>query len=415
MIFKPGKITTVLDGGAGSSAKGLRGAYIWKHMRGDASFAVNTFMSNAAHSITHDNGKEEIHQCLSSITTLGGYDRQYVSPGCAFSYDEMANELKRCDVGPDKVGIHPNAVVVTQKDIDYEKGLVDFEGNIKQDRGSINLNIGSTLHGVGSARARRVLRRPDAKLARDIPQFADYLCNTSSDIMSRLSGGQTGLGEIAQGFQLSLMSQFYPRTTSRNCSVSAFLDDSMLPPSVVGPVVVNFRTFPIRVNNNKYIRKADGKILTWNEFNSTSEADREIIKGDSGGCYNDQMEVTWDDISERAGETIFECTSLTKLPRRVFTFSRTNLLEALKFNNTGDDVYISVNFMNYVDNTVKGKRTKEEVLTPKVIAWIRDNVVNDEVLKACTLNSIKINGMFIGTWRTIDDSVFLTKSDMMSL
>ena len=416
MIFKPGKITTVLDGGAGSSAKGLRGAYIWKHMATpEAQFAVNTFMSNAAHSITHEDGREFVHQTLSSITSIGNYDRQYVSPGCAFSEQEMSQELAKCQVGPNKVGIHPNAVIVTQKDIDYEKGLVDFEGNTKQNRGSANLNIGSTLHGVGAARARRVLRRPDVVLARDIPAFADFICNTSTDIMSRLNGGQSGLGEIAQGFQLSLMSQFFPKTTSRNCSVAAFLDDAMLPPSVLGPVVMNYRTYPIRVNNNKYLRKTDGKILTWNEFNTTPEQDREIIRGDSGGCYPDQVEATWDDISKIAGETIFECTSLTKLPRRVFSFSKINLIESLRFNNTGDDVYISVNFMNYVDSAVKGKRTKEEVLTPKVIAWLKENVLDDTVLKACALNSVRLNGLFIGTWKTIDDSVFLTRSEMLNL
>ena len=415
MIFKPGKITTVLDGGAGSSAKGLRGAYIWKHMGGEATFAVNTFMSNAAHSITHDDGREFVHQTLSSITSIGSYDRQYVSPGCAFSEQEMAQELTKCKVGPDKVGIHPNAVIVMQKDIDYEKGLVDFEGNVKLVRGSANLNIGSTLHGVGAARARRVLRRPDVVLARDIPAFADFICNTSTDIMSRLNGKQAGLGEIAQGFHLSLMSLFFPKTTSRNCSVAAFLDDAMLPPSVLGPVVLNYRTFPIRVNNNKYIRKGDGKILTWTEFNETSEQDREIIRGDSGGCYEDQVECQWSQISETAGEPIFECTSLTKLPRRVFSFSRVNLIESLRFNNTGDDVYISVNFMNYVDSAVKGKRTKNEVLTPKVIAWLKDNVINDEVLKACALNNVKLNGLFIGTWKTVDDSVFLTRSEMLNL
>lgn len=415
MIFKPGKITIVLDGGAGSSAKGLRGAYIWKHMRRDATFAVNTFMSNAAHSITHEDGREYVHQCLSSITSIGNYERQYVSPGCAFSANEMLNELKICDVSHDKLGIHPNTVIVTQKDIDYEKGLVDFEGNKKQDRGSANLNIGSTLHGVGAARARRVLRRPDVMLAKDVPEFKPYLCNTNDEIMTRLAAKQSGLGEIAQGYQLSLMSEFYPRTTSRNCSVAAFLDDSLLPPNIVGPVVVNFRTYPIRVNNNKYLRKSDGKILTWNEFNSTPDTDKNVIVGDSGGCYADQHEMSWDEISTMAGETIFECTSLTKLPRRVFSFSKNNLMNSLKYNNTGDDVYISVNFMNYVDNSVKGKSTKEEVLTPKVISWLKDNILADDVLRFLNLYNIKLNGLFIGTWKTIDSSVFLTKSDLESL
>jgi adenylosuccinate synthase len=404
-----------MDGGAGSSAKGLRGAHIWKYMRGEATFAVNTFMSNAAHTITHGDGREYVHQCLSSITTLDDYQKQYISPGCAFSEREILGEITQFKVGPSKLAIHPNAAIVTQTDLDYECGRVDFEGRPKEELGSSNLNIGSTLHGVGAARARRVLRRPDARLARDVDALRPFLCDTNIEIMSRLDSGECGLGEIAQGYQLGLFTKFWPKTTSRNCTVSAFLDDALLPPSVVGPVVINFRTFPIRVNNNKYVRKSDRKILTWDEFNTTPPSDRHIIRGDSGGFYDDQRELTWEEISDYAGEPIFECTSLTKLPRRIFTFSKQNMKEALRFNNTGDDVYISVNFMNYVDSSVKGKRTKDEVLTPRVIAWLKDYILADDVKEFCALHNINLSGIFIGTWKTIDDSVFLDRKDISSL
>ncbi len=414
-IFKPGKITIVLDGGAGSSAKGLRGANIWKNFKAEhTEFANNTFMENAAHTITLEN-KETVHQTLSSITTLENYDIQYVSPGAVFAEKTMLDEIALCGLDAKKLMIHPNASIVTEKDVGYEKGSVDFEGNPKADMDSANLRIGSTLHGVGAARARRVLRRGDAVIAKQVQSLLPYIGNTHKAMMYRLNSGKSGLGEIAQGYQLSLFSEFYPKTTSRNCSVSAFLDDSLLPPSVVGPVVVNYRTFPIRVNNNKYVNKKTKAILTWDGFNSTDPADREIIKGDSGAYYDDQTELSWDDISARAGDKIFECTSLTKLPRRVFTFSKINLMESLMFNNTGDDVYISVNFMNYVDAAVKGKRTKEEVLTSKVIAWIKENITSSDLMRFYDMNSIKVNGLFIGTWKSIDDSVFLTRSEIFGL
>lgn len=415
-IFKPGKLTIVLDGGAGSSAKGLRGAYIWKYMReGHSKFATNTFLSNAAHTISHRDGTEYVHQCLSSITSIGGYEKQYLAPGCAWAKNELLDEMKLCDVNPDNLGIHPNAIIVTQKDINYEKGLCDFEGNAKTDRDSINLRIGSTLHGVGAARARRVLRRPDAMRAADLPELKEYLSNTNFAVMARLNRGESGLGEIAQGYQLSLMSRFYPRVTSRNCMVASFLDDSMLPPSVVGPVVVNFRTFPIRVNNNKYVRKSDGKILTWDEYVNTPDADRDIIKGDSGAGYTNQTELTWDDLSQEAGEKIFECTSLTKLPRRVFTFSKNNLKEAMVYNNNGDDMYISINFINYVDAKVKGKTTKDEVLTSKVCNWIKENVWSKDLQDYFKLWNVNVKGLFLGTERTVDDSIFIPVKEMNML
>lgn len=428
-IFKPGKLTFVLDGGAGSSAKGIRGANIWRHMKSDhTKFAVNTFMENAAHSIAHTDDKEMVHQCLSSVTTLEGCEEQYISPGAVFAVDTFTKEIDKANtfindlndtagnqIGPKNVKIHPNLALVTEKDVLYEKGLVDFEGNKKDVQESLNLKIGSTLHGVGAARARRVLRRPDALIAKNVPELESFVANTNELIMDRLMNGESGLGEIAQGYQLSLMSRFYPRTTSRNCSISAFLDDSLLPPSVCGPAIINFRTFPIRVNNNKYVRKSDGKILTWAEFNDTKDEDKMIVKGNSGDGYPDQVELSWDEISKSAGDKIFECTTLTKLPRRAFSFSKMNLIEALTFNNTGDDMYISVNFMNYVDASVKGKRKLNEVMTPKVIAWIKNNIWNNELVTEYKLNRLNIRGLFIGTWKTIDDSVFIDIRDLLRL
>ena len=415
-IFKPGKLTIVMDGGAGSSAKGLRGAYLWKYFKEDHSkFSTNTFLSNAAHTITHKDGREYIHQCLSSITSVGGYEKQYLSPGCAWSKDEILNEMKLCDMNPSKLGINPNAIIVTQNDIDYEKGLVDFEGNKKEIMDSANLRIGSTLHGVGAARARRVLRRSDVVLAKDLPELKDYISNTNFAMMARLNKGESGLGEIAQGYQLSMMSRFYPKTTSRNCTVAAFLDDSMLPPTVIGPTIVNFRTFPIRVNNNKYVRKSDGKILTWDEYAATPDHDKDIIRGDSGAHYADQAELTWDQISDTAGEKVFECTSLTKLPRRVFTFSKSNLKEALVYNNTGDDMYISVNFINYVDAAVKEKSTKNEVLTSKVVSWIKENIWSADLVEYYKSWKVDVKGLFLGTGRSIDDSIFLSLEDLKNL
>jgi hypothetical protein len=415
-FFKQGKITLCCDGGPGSSGKGGRAAHLWKyHKAPNATFANNTFMANAAHTITHNDGREIIHQCLSSITTLGNYQKQYLGPGCVFSTKEILGEIERCGIKPSQLGIHPNAVIVTQKDIDYEKGLVDFEGNPKAQRDCINLKIGSTLHGVGAARARRILRRPDVVLVKNIPELQPYLCDTQHEIMNRLQSGESGLGEIAQGYQLSLMSHFFPHVTSRNVSIAAFLDDALLPPIVAGSVILNFRTYPIRVNNNKYIRKSDGKILTWSEWQSTPEADKEMIQGDSGAGYSDQSETSWEQVSKDCGEEVFEQTSLTKLPRRVFSFSKVNLIESMIYNNTGHDMFLSINFMNYVDKNVNGKRDVKEVLTCKVRDWLNSNVFTSEFWTVCKDFDIRFSGLFIGTWKTIDDSMFISRDEILEL
>ena len=281
------------------------------------------------------------------------------------------------------------------------------------------MKLGSTLHGVGAARARRILRRSDVLLARDIPELKPFICWTDREMMDRLDKGQAGFMEIAQGFQLGYLSQYYPKCTSRNCSVAAGLDDCGLPPSVVQDVIVNFRTYPIRVSSNKYIHAETSKVLTAEDMDAMRANSQEhlirVLKGDSGGCYPDQQEITWDAVTEASGikridptREIRERSSLTKLERRVYTFSKQNLKEAVRYNRGGGHVYVSINFINYVDmglECTRGPINKQvrildrlattSQLTPKVVDWINTNVEFD--------NPTTETLAFLGTGPDTDD------------
>jgi adenylosuccinate synthase len=72
------------------------------------------------------------------------------------------------------------------------------------------------------------------------------------------------------------------------------------------------RTFPIRVNNRG---------------------------GYSGPCYVDQEEINWKDVGVEP-----ELTTVTKLPRRIFTFSEMQIRDAVRMNGV-DQVFL--NFANY--------------------------------------------------------------------
>lgn len=239
----------------------------------------------------------------------------------------------------------------------------------------------STCSGVGAARARKLLRHPKKLYARDIDWLQPYLCEVEHEIMERLNDGESGLCEIAQGYQLSYgLNRFAPHTTSRNCTVSAALDDMMLPPSVVGNVVINFRTFPIRIHSNKYL-STDGeeRHMTWEEVQNGEEGiDYIKIESPSGPGYDDQEEITWEDLTALSGsrEPIMECTTLTKLPRRVFTFSKQNLTDSIYANYPGgtNEVFISVNFMNYLDAFATGARD-EGLLNEVAMQWVKTNIL----------------------------------------
>jgi hypothetical protein len=237
-----------------------------------------------------------------------------------------------------------------------------------------NRAVVHNCHGVGSVAARRVLRSASLRLARDIPELQAYLCDVPGEISARLDHGEAGLMELAQGFQLSLLhGRFAPHTTSRQVTVAQGLSDLFLPTKYAGQVVVNLRTFPIRISSNKYIG-VDGKHLTAAEVESGVA--HSVYTGSSGDWYPDQIETTWEKVTANAGSPtpIREITSVTKLTRRVATFSKMNALEALKYNDTGHRMHLSINFANYVDNAVAGATDVDGLMTSRVKNWLDENV-----------------------------------------
>ena len=388
-LFHPSEMTILLDGGAGSSGKGKLASFIGENA-GNWQFCCNSFMSNACHIVVLDDGRKLQYQALNSVAHLADkYEKMYIGGGAVLELQPLLNEIHEHGLTPKNLGIHPIVAIVQQKDIDYERGVANFDGDkLPQALQSDCMKLGSTLHGVGAARARRILRRADVMLARDIPELAPFICWTDREMVDRLDKGQAGLMEIAQGYQLGYLSQFFPKSTSRNCTVAAGLDDCGIPPRYAGDVILNFRTFPIRVNSNKYVNEVSGAILTSDEIDfMKATGNGHLIKeykGDSGACYPDQVEITWDAVTEASGikqidprKEIREKTSLTKLERRVYTFSRQNLLDAIKFNATSGETYISINFANYIDATLDGRRGDFSLITPKLQIWLTNNVLTD--------------------------------------
>jgi hypothetical protein len=404
-------MTILLDGGAGSSGKGKLASFVGEHAD-NWQFCCNAFMSNAAHWVVLDDGTKYLYQSLNSVAHLKSkYEKMYICGGAVMELEPLIREIEEHGLTPDQLGINPLVAIVQQKDIDYERGVANFDGNMFEDLVQSDcMKLGSTLHGVGAARARRILRRSDVLLARDIAVLQPFLCWTNNEMMDRLENGQAGFMEIAQGYQLGYLSQFYPKTTSRNCTVSAGLDDCGLPPSVAGDVIINFRTFPIRVNSNKYVHAETNKVLTSDDMDTLKADGQEDLikelKGDSGGCYDDQREISWWDVTEMSGvkdmdpdREITEKSSLTRLERRVYTFSTKNLQDAIRYNATGSEIYISINFINYVDMAIEGKRGGTEQITPKIQRWI-DRYID---IRDPTFSVLK----FLGTGAATDDMIVL--------
>jgi len=400
-VFAPGTLTTILDSSAGSSGKGKIGAFVAEHAD-NWQFCCNTFMPQAGHWVKNDNGKTYFYQTLNSCAYLHEkYEKMYIGPGCTIELPAFWRELEENNVPRNKIGISPVAAILQDIDAAFERGEVDLDGKPSSERHLGTMKSGSTCHGVGACKARKILRRPNIKLARDIPELKEFLCDVPGEIMDRLDNGQSGLLEVAQGFQLSyLLPEFYPYCTSRNCTVGAGFDDMMLPLRYVGNIILNARTYPIRISNKKYIGE-NGDHITWEDVQNG--VPHKVETYNSGPGYEDQEEMSWDEITKLSGspEQIMEMTSVTKLPRRAFSFSKDNLKQAIRYNDTGRAVYISMNFANYVDYDMTGVRGGKDKISDKLMDWLKENV------KPCCDDSRGAELMFLGTGALTDDMITL--------
>lgn len=400
-FFTPGKLSIVMDGQFGSSGKAKLSSFLTEHA--DYQFACNAFSAQAGHWVETESGKRYFYQTLNGCAyQKDRYEKIYIGPDAAIELPALIREIEENNVPVSKIGIHPLCTIIQSKDQAYERGEVDFDGNPLPTRGDGTMKSGTTAHGVAPCRTRKMLRRSDTIYAKDIPELKEMLCNVECEIMDRLNDGQRGLLEIAQGFPLSLNYKFHPACTSRNVTVSAALDGMMLPPIYAGNVMINFRTYPIRIASQKYIGD-NGKFLTWDEVQQYDLNGKtyQIYRGTSGNWYEDQQETTWDKITTDSGskQKIQELTSVTKLPRRVATWSRKNLIEAIKYNITYSNTYISVNFINYIDTNISGYRGHNINDFPKVNNWINKNIPQD------LLNEIGAELVILGTGPKTNDTV----------
>lgn len=218
--------------------------------------------------------------------------------------------------------IHPNAAVVEQEHRDREK---------------IFVGIGSTMKGTAEAVIEKMRRSPVANIA---GKYAGVLENLLTNVGLRIYVNELAYNEAldssarlmvegAQGASLSIHSRFYPHCTSRDVSINQIWADCRLPARTQSQrwghlgevqIVGVCRTYPIRVANR------------------TNEAGEKV--GYSGGCYPDQNEISWASIGREP-----ELTTVTKLPRRLFTFSTQQILESCRFNGPTS---IALTFCDYL-------------------------------------------------------------------
>ncbi len=304
---RPGAYVLV-DGQFGSTGKGLLAGFLAKMGKGLITHATTNAGPNSGHTAYIDDHKIMTQQLpIASVVAMAQRCPipTIINAGAIIDRDILEHEAQYYLGGMSTVFVHPCAALITAGD----------RANDVQTMGG----IAGTGKGVGPAIARKVMRYkgngvsgveflPILPPSFEKERTWDDLWDWERDVV---------FVETAQGYSLGINSaRFYPHTTARECSVQQAIADARIPIGKVRKVVACFRTYPIRVGNTN--------------------------TGNSGGCYEDQEETTWDAIGQTP-----EMTSVTKRVRRVFTWSRTQFRECLATN--APDV-IFLNFCNYLNS-----------------------------------------------------------------
>jgi adenylosuccinate synthase len=311
------KIDMVVDLQFGSTGKGLLAG--WLAMRNRYDTIITAWAPNAGHTYIDAAGRKFVHTMLANGVVSPSLKRILVGPGSVLDLDKFREEILACkDLIVDRkvsIFIHPHAAVVTDEHRAIEAVTMTA--------------IGSTKKGVGQAVVSKINRNPSQKtVAKD---FGDHpifdieevvLIKDPLDYIAIYEQSSRVLIEGAQGFGLSIHHGFYPYTTSRDVTPSQILADCGVPFIDHVNVIVygTARTFPIRVANR---------------FN---EEGKQV--GFSGPHYPDQVEISWADLGMEP-----ELTTVTKLPRRIFTYSKQQMSFAKRM--CCPDV-VFLNFVNYL-------------------------------------------------------------------
>lgn len=300
------KVDMIVDLQYGSTGKGLIAGYLAETLGHDVVVTAN--MPNAGHTYINDSGRTWIHKCLPNGIVSPNLRYVLIGPGAVFSEAQLFKEIHGSwdifQTTDAEILIHPSAIVLQ-------------DAHAEAERNSLS-RISSTMQGSGEALMSK-LRRDPAQDFRACTVFKEghemhKLVTTHDEYMEVLYGANRILAEGAQGFSLGVNERFWPYCTSRDCTPARFLADMGIPVQMLDRVIGTLRTYPIRVGNT--------------------------VDGFSGGCYEDQRETDWSQVGVEP-----ELTTVTKRPRRIFTYSNKQILDAIDACMP-DEVFL--NFANYV-------------------------------------------------------------------
>lgn len=289
----------IIDCQYGSTGKGLFAGFLSQRYHPEVLMMAPS--PNAGHTLVLDSNVSIVHKML----PLGILSRRLrhivLGPGSLVDPDQLLLEISRLPLRDVQVHIHQNAGVVLARHRNQEA----WGGTAP----------GSTRSGAGAAAAERIRRGSESVVFGMLDHPVQERVHTISTTDLQHLLGEAGEVQVegCQGYGLSIHHGQYPYVTSRDVTTAHLLADCGIPfPSSKVVVYGTFRTYPIRVAN----RPADGEY--------------------SGPAYPDSVETSFEALGMPQ-----EYTTVTKLPRRIFTWSSKLAAEAVRQNR------VDVAFLNF--------------------------------------------------------------------
>lgn len=320
-------VDVLIGGQYGSEGKGNVVSYLAR----EYDVMVRVGGPNAGHTVASVNGPYTYHHLPSGARDVGA--ELLLGPGMTIRLDGLLEEIRECDISPERLFIDPQATIIEEADVEKESEHVVS-------------TIASTGSGSGAAAARRILQRgkEGVRLARHVPELAAYVGTkgnyhgkTSVRLEEAYRMGKSVLLEGTQGSGLSLFHGSYPHVTSRDTNVAGCLAEAGISPSRIRKILMVIRPMPIRVGN--------------------PDGDEGHISGPL------KHETTFDAIAERArldapALHVAEKTSTTKRKRRVGWFEWDQFRNACALNAPTD---IVLTFADYISADNRNARRFEQL------------------------------------------------------
>lgn len=186
--------------------------------------------TNAGHTVVYNGEKFKLRQIPCGF--VNEKTKLYMSAGVLVDPEVILKEIEETNTKE-------------KLKIDFQTGIIEPQHRERDTGTTISKIIGTTGSGSGPCNVDRASRV--GKVAKDIPELAEYLSDVTLEVNELIDAQENVVLEGTQGTFLSLYHGTYPYVTSKDVCASAICSDVGIGPTKIDDVLVIFKAYVTRV------------------------------------------------------------------------------------------------------------------------------------------------------------------------